>query len=175
MAVRNIILLIGGLFLFLIFGPKMCFVFALLVPLIVFPLVLVARSLRQASKTAQEKVADLAVLAEESVSGIRSIHAFSQELFIESKFDILTNEAVLAAKTRASLRGLLSGLVIFLVVTGIGCLLWVGGKDLQQGVITAGELNSFVFYAFLVAASVGALSELGREMQRAPRRARANN
>ncbi len=65
------------------------------------------------------------------------------------------------------MRGLLSGLVIFLVVTGIGCLLWVGGKDLQQGLITAGELTSFVFYAFLVAASVGALSELGGEMQRA--------
>ena len=167
MAIRNIILLIGGLVLVIISSPKMSFVLALLVPLIVFPLVLIARSLRQASKTAQEKVADLAVLAEESVSGIRSIHAFSQELFIESKFDILTNEAVLAAKTRASLRGLLSGLVIFLVVTGIGCLLWVGGKDLQQGVITPGELTSFVFYAFLVAASVGALSELGGEMQRA--------
>ena len=167
MAIRNIILLIGGLVLVIISSPKMSFVLALLVPVIVFPLVLIARSLRQASKTAQEKVADLAVLAEESFSGIRSIHAFSQELFIESKFDILTNEAVLAAKTRASLRGLLSGLVIFLVVTGIGCLLWVGGKDLQQGVITPGELTSFVFYAFLVAASVGALSELGGEMQRA--------
>ncbi len=167
MAIRNIILLIGGLVLVIISSPKMSLVLAMLVPLIVFPLVLIARSLRQASKTAQEKVADLAVLAEESVSGIRSIHAFSQELFIESKFDILTNEAVLAAKARASLRGLLSGLVIFLVVTGIGCLLWVGGKDLQQGVITPGELTSFVFYAFLVAASVGALSELGGEMQRA--------
>ena len=106
MAVRNIILLIGGLFLFIIFGPKMSFVFALLVPLIVFPFVLIARSLKQSSKTAQGKVAELSVLAEESVSGICSIQAFSQELFIESKFDILTNEAVLAAKIRASLRGL---------------------------------------------------------------------
>ena len=57
--------------------------------------------------------------------------------------------------------------MIFLVIAGIGCLLWIGGKDLQQGAITAGELTSFVFYAFLVAASVGALSELGGEIQRA--------
>ena len=167
MAVRNIILLVGGLVLVIISSPKMSFVLAVLVPLIVFPLVLLARNLRQASKTAQEKIADLAVLAEESVSGIRSVHAFSQELFIESKFKNLTDEAVFAAKTRARLRGLLSGLVIFLVIAGIGCLLWIGGKDLQQGAITAGELTSFVFYAFLVAASVGALSELGGEIQRA--------
>ena len=46
-------------------------------------------------------------------------------------------------------------------------MLWDGGKDLQQGVIIAEELNSFVFYAFLVTASVEAFSELGREMQRA--------
>ena len=167
MAVRNIILLVGGLILVIISSPKMSFVLALLVPLIVIPLVLLARNLRQASKTAQEKIADLAVLAEESVSGIRSVHAFSQELFIESKFKNLTDEAVFAAKTRARLRGLLSGLVIFLVIAGIGCLLWIGGKDLQQGAITAGELTSFVFYAFLVAASVGALSKLGGEIQRA--------
>jgi ATP-binding cassette subfamily B protein len=167
MAVRNIILLIGGLVLVIISSPKMSFVLAVLVPLIVFPLVLLARNLRKASKTAQEKIADLAVLAEESVSGIRSVHAFSQELFIESKFKKLTDEAVFAAKTRARLRGLLSGLVIFSVIAGIGFLLWIGGKDLQQGAITAGELTSFVFYAFLVAASVGALSELGGEIQRA--------
>ena len=167
MAVRNIILFVGGLVLVIISSPKMSFVLAVLVPLIVFPLVLLARNLRQASKTAQEKIADLAVLAEEPVSGIRSVHAFSQELFIESKFKNLTDEAVFAAKTRARLRGLLSGLVIFLVIAGIGCLLWIGGKDLQQGAITAGELTSFVFYAFLVAASVGALSELGGEIQRA--------
>ena len=122
------------------------------------------------SKKAQEKVAALAVLAEQSVSDIRSIHAFPKELFLESKFNILINEAFLAAKARASLRGLLSGLVIFLVITGIGCLLWVSGKDLQQGVITAGELTSFVFYAFLF----GVLSELGGDAT-CLRRARANN
>ena len=82
MAIRNIIFLVGGLVLVIISSPKMSFVLAVLVPLIVFPLVLLARNLRHTSKIAQEKVADLAVLAEESISGIRSIHAFSQELFI---------------------------------------------------------------------------------------------
>ncbi|MBT5574343.1 MAG: ATP-binding cassette domain-containing protein [Alphaproteobacteria bacterium] len=167
MAVRNIILLVGGLVLVILSSPKMSFVLAVLVPLIVFPLVFLARNLRQASKIAQEKIADLAVLAEESVSGIRSVQAFSQEVYIENKFQELTNQAVMAAIARARLRGLLSGLIIFLVIAGIGCLLWIGGQDLRAGTISAGELTSFVFYAFLVAASVGALSELGGELQRA--------
>ena len=167
MAIRNIILLIGGLVLVIVSSPKMSFVLAVIIPLIVFPLIFLARSLKQASKVAQEKISDLAVLAEESISGIRSVQAFSQESFLESKFKRTTEEAVLAAIARARLRGLLSGLIIFLVISGIGCLLWIGGQDLQKGAITPGELTSFVFYAFLVAAAVGALSELGGELQRA--------
>ena len=167
MAIRNIILLIGGLVLVIVSSPKMSFVLAVIIPLIVFPLVFLARSLKQASKVAQEKISDLAVLAEESISGIRSVQAFSQESFLESKFKRTTEEAVLAAIARARLRGLLSGLIIFLVISGIGCLLWIGGQDLKKGAITPGELTSFVFYAFLVAAAVGALSELGGELQRA--------
>ena len=167
MAIRNIILLIGGLVLVIVSSPKMSFVLAVIIPLIVFPLVFLARSLKQASKVAQEKISDLTVLAEESISGIRSVQAFSQESFLESKFKRTTEEAVLAAIARARLRGLLSGLIIFLVISGIGCLLWIGGQDLKKGAITPGELTSFVFYAFLVAAAVGALSELGGELQRA--------
>ena len=167
MAIRNIILLIGGLVLVIVSSPKMSFVLAVIIPLIIFPLVYLARSLKQASKVAQEKISDLTVLAEESISGIRSVQAFSQESFLESKFKRTTEEAVLAAIARARLRGLLSGLIIFFVISGIGCLLWIGGQDLQKGAITPGELTSFVFYAFLVAAAVGALSELGGELQRA--------
>ena len=55
---------------------------------------------------------------------------------------------------------LLSGIVIFLVFTGIGVILWIGGQDLMAGRISAGDLSSFIFYAVLVASSTGFLSEL---------------
>jgi len=87
MAIRNIILLIGGLVLVIVSSPKMSFVLAVIIPLIVFPLVYLARSLKQASKVAQEKISDLTVLAEESISGIRSVQAFSQESFLEIKLN----------------------------------------------------------------------------------------
>jgi ATP-binding cassette subfamily B protein len=71
------------------------------------------------------------------------------------------------AFARVRLRGLLSGIVIFLVFSGIGVILWIGGQDLMAGRISAGDLSSFIFYAFLVASSTGFLSELAGDLQRA--------
>jgi ATP-binding cassette subfamily B protein len=58
-------------------------------------------------------------------------------------------------------------LAIFLVLGAIAGMLWVGGNDVIAGRITAGELTAFVFYAVMVAASVGAISEVYGELQRA--------
>ena len=65
------------------------------------------------------------------------------------------------------LRGLMSGVVIFLVFTAISFILWIGGKDLVDGKMSAGDLSAFVFYSALVASSVGALSDVSGELQRA--------
>ena len=54
-----------------------------------------------------------------------------------------------------------------MVIAGVAVILWIGGRDLLAGTISAGDLSSFIFYAFLVASSTGNLSELGGELQRA--------
>ena len=46
-------------------------------------------------------------------------------------------------------------------------VLWVGARDVQDGVMTAGQLVQFVIYAILVAGAAGALSEIWGELQRA--------
>jgi ATP-binding cassette subfamily B protein len=46
-------------------------------------------------------------------------------------------------------------------------MLWVGGQDVLSGNITPGELAAFIFYAFIVAGSVGAISEVYSDLQRA--------
>jgi ATP-binding cassette subfamily B protein len=53
------------------------------------------------------------------------------------------------------------------VFGAIGVILWIGGHDMLAGRITPGELSAFVFYAVVVAASVGVLSEFMGDLQRA--------
>jgi ATP-binding cassette subfamily B protein len=58
-------------------------------------------------------------------------------------------------------------IVIFLTFTGIVGVLWIGARDVRAGMMTPGELVQFVIYAVMVAGSVGALSEIWGELQRA--------
>ena len=167
MAIRNILILIGGLFLLISASMKMSLVIAVIIPLVVVPVVVLGAKLRKASRKAQDKVAEVAVGAEESLSAMRLIHAFHQHAFQDKQFGDKVEASRQAALRRVHLLGLLSATVIFLVFCGIITILWVGGQDLLAGKITAGELSAFVFYAFLVAVSTGALSELAGDLQRA--------
>ncbi|MEJ6672800.1 MAG: ABC transporter transmembrane domain-containing protein [Alphaproteobacteria bacterium] len=167
MATRSFILLIGGTVLVVLSSPKMSLVVAIIVPLIVVPLILLARRLRAASRIAQDRLADMGVQAEENISAIRTIHAFSREMMALGRFSSSLDESLSAALIRVRLRSLLAGFIMFMIITGIAAILWIGGRDLLAGQISAGDLSSFIFYAFLVASSAGTLSELGGDLQRA--------
>ena len=78
MAIRNLMILIGGVILLILASPKMSLVVAVVVPLVVVPVIAMARRLRAASRRAQDKIGDVSVQAEESLNAMRMIHAFSQ-------------------------------------------------------------------------------------------------
>ena len=167
MAARNIILLVGGLVMVVLSSPKMSLVVLIVVPLVVVPLIVIGRRLRAASRLAQDRLGDVAVQAEETVSAIRTVQSFGRERFVREHFDHAVQSSLDAALSRVRLRGWLSGILIFMVFAGISVILWIGGQDLLAGRITAGDLSSFIFYAFLVASSTGFLSELAGDLQRA--------
>ena len=167
MAIRNAMILTGGLVLLILASPKMSLVVAVVVPAVVVPVIYLSRRLRKASRLAQEKIGDVSVSAEESLSSMRLIHAFGQESQQKRNFSSKVDEALSAALRRVHLLGLLSATVIFLVFCGIAVILWIGGQDLMAGKISAGDLSAFIFYAFLIASATGSLSEIGGSLQRA--------
>ena len=167
MAARNVILLVGGLVMVVASSPKMSLVVLVVVPMVVVPLIFLGRRLRRASRLAQDRLADVAVQAEETVTAIRTVQAFGRQDLMKGRFDAAVASSLDAALARVRLRGWMSGIIIFLVFSGISAILWICGQDLLAGRISAGDLSSFVFYAFLVAASTGFLSELAGELQRA--------
>ena len=148
-------------------SAKMSLVVLVVVPLVVLPLIIMGRRLRRASRLAQDRLADVSVQAEESISAIRTVQSFGRQDHVRGHFDDAVAGSLDAALSRVRLRGWLSGILIFLVFAGISAILWIGGQDLIAGRISAGDLSSFIFYAFLVASSTGFLSELAGDLQRA--------
>ena len=167
MAARNLLLLVGGVVMVVLSSPKMSLVVMVVVPLVVLPLIILGRRLRVTSRLAQDRLADVAVEAEETVNAIHTVQAFGRERHMRDKFDHAVQHSLDAGLARVKLRGVLSGILIFLVFSGISVILWIGGQDLMAGRISPGDLSSFIFYAFLVASSTGLLSELAGDLQRA--------
>jgi ATP-binding cassette subfamily B protein len=166
-ALRNILLLVGGMGLLVSTNPKLTGLVLVVVPLVVVPIVVIGRKVRRLSRLAQDGIGELGSQAEETLNAVRTVQAFAQEDRERDRFGTLSEQAFGAATERAWARGGLAGSVIALVLGAIVAVLWIGGRDVLAGTITSGELAAFVFYAAVVASATGALSEIMGDLQRA--------
>jgi ATP-binding cassette subfamily B protein len=166
-ALRNVLLTVGGLALLVISNPRLTGLILVVVPLVVVPIVVIGRRVRQLSRAAQDRMADVSGAAEETINAIRTVQSFAQEDRESARFAAATEGAFTAAARYARARAVLGAIVITLVFGAITVVLWLGGHDVLAGRITAGELSAFVFYATIVASAVGGLSDVFGDLQRA--------
>ena len=167
MALRNLLMMVGGLVMMAVTNAKLTALVLLVVPVVVFPILIIGRRVRTLSRESQDRVADVGAFAEESFNAIRTLQAFTHEEVDRRRFGTEVHQAFDTAIRRTRLRGLMSVTVILLVFTSIGIILWVGGNDVMSGTITGGDLAAFIFYAIVVASSVAIISEIYGELQRA--------
>ncbi len=167
MWVRNALMAVGALALLVATSPKLAGIVVLVVPLVVAPLIFFGRREKRLSRTAQDRVGDLGAYAEETLSALPTVQAFTHEPVDRRLFSVRTEQSVQAAVRRIRTRALLILVVIMLGFGAITFSLWVGGRDVIAGRMTGGDLAAFVFYAIMLAGAGGTLSELWGEMQRA--------
>jgi ATP-binding cassette subfamily B protein len=166
-ALRNFVLLIGGMVMMLLTSPRLSGMVALGIPIVIAPIIVFGRKVRELSKASQERVADVSAAAEETIYGIRTVQAFGHEDLDRVRFNAQVEESLATAMRRIRARAWLTALVISLVFSAIGLMLWTGGHDVLDGSISAGQLSAFVFYAVLVAGATAAISEVIGDLQRA--------
>jgi ATP-binding cassette subfamily B protein len=164
---RNLVIGLGALAMVLVTSPKLAAIVLLIVPVVVVPLVLFGRREKRLSRTAQERVADVAAAVEEAISGIRTVQAFTQEPEVQAGFEQRQEAAVMAAQRRIASRATLLFAVVALGFGTIIFALWVGGRDVVAGRMSGGELAAFVLYAVMLANAGAQLSEVWGEVQRA--------
>jgi len=166
-AMRNFLLLVGGLVMMAASIPKLTLMMVFFVPLVVVPIVLIGRRVRRLSRTSQDRVADVGAHVEESLNAVRTIQAFCHEDIDRDDFSSQVEDAFSAAVRRVRARAGLTAVVIVFVFGGIGTILWIGGHDVLAGRLSPGELSAFIFYSILVAGATGAVSEVVGDLQRA--------
>ncbi|MFC3526914.1 ABC transporter transmembrane domain-containing protein [Paracoccus mangrovi] len=166
-ALRNLLILIGGMAMLIWTSAKLSMLLLVLVPVIVVPIIVLGRRLRGLSRETQDWIAQSSGAASESLLAAQTVQAFTQEGPTRARFDTVTEGAFDVALRRVRVRTIMTVIVIFLIFAGVLGVLWIGARDVRLHTMSVGELVQFVIYAVLVAGAVGALSEIWGELQRA--------
>jgi len=157
---RQLVYLIGGIVMLTITHPRLTVTTLAVVPVVVGAAFIFGRAMSKASTVVQDRVADAMGTADEAFSQIRVVQSFTREAAESARYDAQLSDVVDAAIHRALVRGVFFGVITFAGFAGVAAVLWQGGRLVLQHVLTGGALVEFLFYAFFVAAAVGALGQL---------------
>jgi ATP-binding cassette subfamily B protein len=166
-ALRNILIFLGGIALMLFTSLKLTSLVLLIVPAVVIPILTLGRKLRRLSRENQDWIASSSGNASEALGAVQTIQAYTHEKLSIKAFNEVSEKAFYSARKRISTRAWMTAIVIFFVFSGIVGVLWIGARDVRSGAISTGVLVQFVIYAVMVAGAVAALSEILGELQRA--------
>ena len=167
MALRNSLLLIGGLVMLMVTSVKLSAIILVLLMAVVVPIVIFGRRVRTLSRDSQSRIADASAMAGEILNAMPTVQAFAHEQIESKRFAGSVEAAFDTAMQRIRARSILTMMAIVLVFGTIVFVLWLGARAVLVGEMSGGELSQFILYAAMVASAIGALSEILGEAQRA--------
>jgi len=166
MALRSALLVIGGLIMPALTSPWLTGLVLLGTPLVVLPLWLLGYRLRRLARASQDRIADVSAYVDEVLHAIRTVQSCCHEAVDRTRYGERVEAAFGTALRRALLSASLAAIATALTFGAIGTVLWIGGREVLAGRLSGGDLSAFLFYAVLVASSIGGLSEIAGEMLR---------
>lgn len=167
LALRSSISTIGALIILIITNFKLTLVILGCVPLVLLPILIFGRRVRTLSRQSQDSIANVGTYAGEIITQLKTVQSYTRENYERGAFSEEVESAFAIARRRVKQRAVLMAAVIVLVFGALSAMLWVGGNDVLNGTMSAGDLGAFVFYAMLVAMGVATMSEVYGDLQRA--------
>jgi ATP-binding cassette subfamily B protein len=164
---RSGIQLIGALALLIVTSPTLAGMILLMLPLVIAPLIAIARRLRTLSRQSQDRIADTSGLAGETLNAMQTVQAFTLEDLHSERYSQAVEDSFRVAVQRTRVRALLTAAGTMLIFGAVTLVLWQGAHRVLAGEMTGGELSQFLIYAVYVAISAASLSEMWGEVQRA--------
>ena len=160
-------ILIGSLAMMIYLDWKLSLLTLMTIPLVGFAMKIFGRKLKRSSTVIQERVAEITSLLQESISAIRVVKSFVRESYEIKRFEEQNWRNFQATMKNVKLSSLLTPTVEFLAAIAVTFIVWFGGYEVVNEVITAGELVAFLTYAVNLANPVKRLSRVYAAIQKA--------
>jgi ATP-binding cassette, subfamily B, bacterial len=166
-ALRSVVMLVGATAMMIVTSPRLAGLTALVIPAVMLPILVFGRRVRRLSRHSQDRLADAAAIANETLNAAQAVKAYAREDIESGRYGSAIDRALSTARRRIGTRAALTAAVIALVFGAITLVLWAGARDVLAGQLNAGVLGQFVLYAIFAAGSVGSVSGVWGEVMRA--------
>ena len=167
MALRSVAQVVGGVALLLYTSPVLTGIMLLIVPPVVGAAVYYGRKIRTLSRRVQDALADASEVAEETLSGIRTVRSFAQEAGETRRYGAAVWRSFDVSKARSKVMALFQSATFFAGYAAVAVVLWYGGRLVADRLMSVGDLTQFILYTLIVAFSFGALGGLYGDFMRA--------
>ncbi len=161
------ITLIGGVTLMIVLSPRLSLTVLVFLPVAIIAAAFFGRKLNRISTKFQDEIAAANAFADESIASIRVVKWFTAEDDSTERYDRAIAKSYEIALRRARLRALLVPSVTFVAFGTLAVVLWVGGRQVLAGTMSAGQLVSFLLYTLTVAGAIGTFTGLYTQLQEA--------
>jgi len=166
-ALRSAVMLIGAAAAMAWTSPRLAGLTALVIPAVMLPILVFGRRVQKLSRHSQDRIADAAAVANETLNAAQAVKAYAREPIESRRYADAIALALGTARRRIGMRSLLTAAVIVLIFGAITLVLWAGARDVISGDLAPGVLSQFVLYAIFAAGSVAGLSEVWGDVLRA--------
>jgi ABC transporter fused permease/ATP-binding protein len=167
LALRNGVQLVGGIVLLVVVNAKLTLYMLLLVPPLTLGAVAFGRIIRRMATAVQDRLAEASGQVQEAIGAIQTVQAFVREdreaaayrTGVEAAFD----QSISLARWRATFMSTVSTAGYI----AIAAIIWMGGREVIRGNLSAGDLTAFMLYTAMVAGALASVAGLWGSLQRA--------
>jgi len=160
-------ILIGSIAMMFYLDWKLTLLTLITVPLVGISMRIFGKKIKSTSRIIQEKLADITSLLQESISSIRVVKSFVREKYEIDRFRVENELNFKATIDNVKITSLLTPTVEFLAAVAVTFIVWFGGYEVVNGIISAGALVAFLTYAVNLANPVKRLSRIYGRLQKA--------
>lgn len=166
-ALRNVVLAIGGIIYLFAIAPKLAAMLLLGIPVVMLPVIFMGRRLRNLSRSTQDRIADVGATVSETLRAMKVVQGFNQEAREAERFSLVVGSGFDTAKHRIRVRAVMTAIIIGLIFGSITLVMWQGAIDVATGRLSGGSIAAFILTGGLVAGAFGALAEVYGDIVRA--------
>jgi len=171
--ISNAMMLLGLVILMVWYSFTLTMTTILLISPMAWAIDYFVRRIRSRSRRAQEKLASVNTMVEESIRGLREIKCYGREAFAGERFDRLNEETLQAHNQQDRLRAINPAIVSCQTFITIGVLILVCSWMIYRGLLPVADLTAFITCLLLIftpisriSASFGLISKVFAAMDR---------